>query len=659
MIAEVGGGKGGFKDYLEHGVKVGRDFHRNELDQRIPLFGDLETFEAGISLHQGSGRRYDHVTLSFAECYVCNEILQVASTEFMDHALYAWPEEDRHRIPLYSESHRPRIQRYLNKVAGQFVQRMTHIHMGIGRHDLRTGKAIEPLGYLGLQTDNLKYIDAWQESFNARHGFSSPKDNPRVIPVSAIDVIARRSGIVTGSFDLFSSAKMSFEVKLQNEILLNDVTTWGGLGALLSKYGVVSKNNKDRFFEFYSVCLFGMDKAIRLKGVFFQRHFIELSTEEKISKLQAQAIPGYLEQTEPYDEPDHVLSLLAEWRNSKAREFRYLNTGSKYYNKVYLLADVDSRLKILNDLERNNHAITCHSTIENREITPTRNRLPGMPVRNLDGIQRRTEMLLRADTSVDVRVESTREEMGIALRQTTAIAGRSVISGVLSELHKPGKLELGYPDEIGCEDESMSDSKGWIAQPSSVLARLQADIQERSERSVDQKPYAEIEQNLDGDALLVSLNRSHGLNPSLYQAISAADRSLGIQCGSRTLTPSDFLTIELGLPWVVAASILRHVYAHQDKKQVTAKAELHQISVKSTDTELHTLTLLHAKSKDPSVFQFGTEKHAPDTVVTRELDDNKPPTPHLGEPLANCNEADHQSRASGKKLVKKRSLGLS
>lgn len=658
MIVEVGGGNGGLKDYLEHGEKVGRDFHRNELDQRIPLFGDLEAFEAGISLHQGSGRRYDHITLSFAERYVCNEILQVASAEFMDHALYAWPEEDRYRIPLYSESHRPRIQSYLNKVTGQFVQRMTHIHMGIGRHDLRTGKAIEPLGYLGLQTDNLKYIDAWQESFNARHGFSSPKDNPRLIPGSAIDVISRRSGIVTGSFDLFNSAKKSFEVKLQNEIFVNDVTTWDGLGALLSKYGVVSKINKDRFFEFYSVCLFGMDKAIRLKGVFFQRHFIELSTEDKISKLQAQAIPGYLEQTEPYDEPDHVLSLLTEWRNSKARELRYLNTGSKYYNKVYLLADIDSRLKILNDLESKSHAITRHSTIEDREITPTRNRLPGMPVRNLDGIQRRTEMLLRADTGVDVRVESTREEMGVALRQTTASAGRSVISVVLGESPEPGELELGDPDEIGCADARKSDSNGWVAQPSSVLARLQADVQERYERSVDRNHYAEIEQDLDGDALLVSLSHSHGLNPSLYQAISAADRPLGIQCGSRTLTPSDFLTLELGLSWDVAASILGDVYVHQVKKQVTTMAVMHDIPVKSTDPELHTLRVQQAVSKDPPVFQLGTEKQAPVIVVTRQPNDKKPPAPNLGEPLANGNETDRQSRASGNKSVKKRGLDL-
>jgi hypothetical protein len=149
-----------------------------------------------------------------------------------------------------------------------------------------------------------------------------------------------------------------------------------------------------------------------------------------------------------------------------------------------------------------------------------------------------------------------------------------------------------------------------------------------------------------------------GLNPSLYQVISALDRPLGIQCGSRSLTPSDFLTFELGLPWDVAASILRHVYAHQVKKQVTAIAELHEISVKSTDTELHTLAVQQAVPKDPPVFQLGTEKHAPDTVVARQPNHNKPPTPHLGEP-ANGIEADRQSRASGKKSVKTRGLDLS
>ena len=79
MIVEAGGGKGGFKEYLENGIKAGRDFHRNELDQRVPLFGDLDVFELATSLHQGDGRTYDHFTMSFSEHNVTDEMLQIAS----------------------------------------------------------------------------------------------------------------------------------------------------------------------------------------------------------------------------------------------------------------------------------------------------------------------------------------------------------------------------------------------------------------------------------------------------------------------------------------------------------------------------------------------------------------------------------------------------
>ena len=241
MIVEAGGGKGGFKDYLENGVKAGRDFHRNELDQRVPLVGDLDVFELATSLHPGDGRTYDHITLSFLERHVTDEMLQTAVNEFLDHALFAWSTEDRHRVPVYAEAHRPRLQRYINLETGKDVERFVHIHIGMGRHDLLTGKAIEPLGFLGPKTDNLKYLDAWQESFNARHGFSSPKDHPRITPENAIDVIARYSGKKPDELRSQNSKKAALEIALQKEIIARNVTTWDAFGKILSAHGVVSQ----------------------------------------------------------------------------------------------------------------------------------------------------------------------------------------------------------------------------------------------------------------------------------------------------------------------------------------------------------------------------------------------------------------------------------
>ncbi|OIQ74636.1 hypothetical protein GALL_437090 [mine drainage metagenome] len=106
-------------------------------------------------------------------------------------------------------------------------------------------------------------------------------------------------------------------------------------------------------------------------------------------------------------------------------------------------------------------------------------------------------------------------------------------------------------------------------QPSSVLARLQVELRERHEQAVDKDRYAEIRQHLDCSQLLARLSHTHGLNVELYQVTTAKDGSPRIRCGSRVLSPSDFLSKQLGLPWKEAAQILRQVYEHQLGKKVT------------------------------------------------------------------------------------------
>lgn len=73
MIIRLGGGSGGLKAYLEHGAKVGRELHRDQLDQRIPLFGDLNAFELITSMQDGDGQKYGHITLSFDEHHITDD----------------------------------------------------------------------------------------------------------------------------------------------------------------------------------------------------------------------------------------------------------------------------------------------------------------------------------------------------------------------------------------------------------------------------------------------------------------------------------------------------------------------------------------------------------------------------------------------------------
>lgn len=534
MIVEIGGSTGGLKEYLEHGRKAGRELHRDQLDQRIALIGDLEVFEKSTQIHQGDGQKYDHITLSFSESHVTDEMLKKAADEFLEHALLAWPEQDRARVAFYAEAHRPKIQSYTNSKTGEQVERFTHIHIGLGRHDLKTGAAIEPLGFLGHQT-NLKYIDAWQESFNSKHGFRSPKDNPKITPENAIDVLARYTGDAPGTLETFNNKKAALEISLKKKIIAENITTWVDFGKMLESYGEVSMIREGQFNEAYRIKPSGEARAMRLKGVLFKRQFIERPTAEKIAILSEKATAAYLEQMQPRKEPAYVAETLNYWKNIKARENRYLHTGSRFYQEVYLPADAGQRVQIINNLERENHGIQSSANHKNRKITPARNRVPGMPIRNLDGIQSRTEMLLRGHTSMDVGARFATDQVGFELRQADGGG--------------PAELSSG-----GVES---------LIQPSSVLARVQADLKDRYMQAADKERYGEIRRNLNCTQLLASLTHAHGLNLNLYQVATAKDGTPRIQCGSRALSASDFLSKELGLPWKEAAPILRAAYEAQ------------------------------------------------------------------------------------------------
>ncbi|MDQ1835204.1 LPD7 domain-containing protein [Massilia scottii] len=666
MIVEINGGTGGFKEYLVNGQKKGRGLHRDQLDQRIPLFGDLDIFEVATSLYGDDGIKYDHVTLSFSENHVSDEMLQIAVNGFREHYLAAWPESERHRVAFYAEAHRPKILTYINSETGEEITRRTHIHIGIGRHDLATGESIEPLGYLGPESDNLKYVDAWQESFNAKHGFSSPKDNPKITPKNAIDILASYTGMKPDALGTFGERKAHLELELMRQVVSEEITTWADFERLLAQHGTVSKMYKGKFNECYRVKFTGLDengkphKAMRLQGNFFQRGFIERSTEDKIAIFEEKAREAYLEQMQPRKEPGYVAGILVEWNTIKAREHRYLHTGSAEFAKYQagftsgltefdasardrrlalanalraertqalaglsgaarqVVADKESarakdakaqlktelrierrtiaskqpidaekRLQLLDDIERVKNEIASPDAVKDRKIAAARDRVPRMPVRNLDGISSRSEMLLRDHASVDVRTESAAEPDGPGVRQTDgggrdrgehahASQGGQPSARVNQLGPGAGPSESGSgPGRLGGDaDQESGTGHVLVEQPSSVLARLHVEMRERYEQAADNERYAEIRQHLDCAQLLSGLSHTHGLNPALYQVATAKDGTPRIQCGTRVLSPSDFLTKELGLPWAEAAPILRATYENQiEHKRTTPRIE--------------------------------------------------------------------------------------
>ncbi len=543
MVIRPSGGKGGFQDYMENGQKAGRDYHRDELDQRIPLIGDLSVFEQITTRHSGEGTKYDHLTAGFPEHHISDEMLQQIAEDIKDHILSAWPEEDRHRVPLYMEAHRPRILEYTNNETGENVQRFIHIHIGIGKHDTLTGAAIDPLGYLGNNNENYEYILAIQEHLNNKYGLASPLDNPRINGENAIDAIARYSGNRPDSdsprfFGKDDDTRKGIKAQILKEVLRRDVTDWQAFGKLLGEFGTVSKNNKGKPSESYRLVPHGQTEAIRLRQIAYSRQFIERPTAEKRAIFEDKGKEYYREALDVAKrrDPEHITATLRKWHEVKARENRYIHTGSKFYKEVYQPADYETRRQILDDIERKHHALTGSTGSRYRKTSPARNRLPGLSTRDMDGIQRRSEMLLRGHDGIHVSTGNAAVPSSLELRRTGA--GRRAPRGDA----QPG----GNP-----------------RQPSSLIERNRTELRERYEQANDKERYAEIRKNLDCNRLLARLAHSHGVKPQLYQVTTADDGTPRIQCGTNARTPNDFLTKELGLAWRDAAPILRDCYAAQ------------------------------------------------------------------------------------------------
>ena len=568
MIIRAGGGSGGLKKYLEHGAKVGRELHRDQLDQRIPLLGDLNAFELITSMQEGDAKKYDHFTMSFDENHISDELLQIAVDRFRDHALAAYPKNERDGILMYAEAHRPRVLSYTHSQNHKDIERFVHIHIGIGKKNLETGRYCDPLGYLGEDSDNQKYLDAFQESFNAEFGLSSPKDNPRIEPETAIDIYARYTGEKPDALGSFVARKSDFEINLQKQIIDRNITSWADFGKLLGEHGIASKMKEGKFGECWKIQLLGEAKAMRLKGVFFQKQFIERPTAEKVSIIMDKARVAYLEKMQPRKEPKYIAGVLDEWKNVKSKEIKY---KSALNNKAYKEGSAEKRIEIIKKLESNNHGIQSSPAVKSRKAPAARGRLSGMPIRNLDGISRRAKMLLQRDGGVDVRAGESAESTGFELRQAAGSGGRETAGSAQAGT---SRASTGQPEPRNArisprEAGIVIPGDRRIIQPSSVLAHVQHEQRERYEQAADKERYAEIRQNLDCNQLLNALSHSNGINPEIYKIIKSQDGSPRIQCGTRALTPNDFLTKELGLAWKDAAQILRKTYQQQIGKQVT------------------------------------------------------------------------------------------
>lgn len=489
MLIRIRGGSSGIKDYLENGQKEGREYTRDQMDERVVLSGDLDLTDAVIGSMDKDGERYLHVTLAFKEDEVKPETLKAITDEFESFAMTAY---DSDEYSFYAEAHLPRLKSYVNQQTGEYVERKPHVHIVIPEQNLLSGKSLNPLGRVEHQT---KFLEAFQEHINNKYGLASPKDNRRVEFANEGAIISRYKG------DYFKGANSDVKQKILNAVLDGDVRDYEKFRSVVAGFGDLKTRNQGKDNEYLNVRPEGATKGVNLKEYVFSKEFVSLPNDEKRAKLADAGKQSYIETKDSRPTDKQITARLNEWKEVRARELKYINSGNRKVYAAFRDSDQDGRREILNQREAAFYA--RHREAEAQQSRSEQRYGPELDARTIGRGQ-------------------DRERAPVA----QAISGRRA---------------------------------------DSVTEQMAADQRERAAQAAgnSRAEFARIKQELDGSRLLASLSRTHGVIPEKYEVTRGRDGGDRIRCGTRNLNVSDFLTQEMRLPWGEAASILRSAHAAQ------------------------------------------------------------------------------------------------
>lgn len=562
MLIRISGGVDGIRDYLENGQKQGREFSRDDLDERVILAGDLETTDTIIQQMDNEGDRYLHITLAFKEDEIDREKLAALTREFENFAFAAYEPDE---YSFYAEAHMPRVKSYTNKQTGEFVERKPHIHIVIPKKNLLSEQHLNPFGVV---EHNEKFIDAFQEHINNKFGLASPKENRRLEFTGESEMISRYKG------DAFTGNNKDLKGQILEAMLARKIESYDGFKAMLAEYGDTRTRNAGKPSEYENVKKAGQAKGVNLKEHVFSREFVELPDAEKRKRLATDVQRTYETAGPPRKTPHELDATLNEWRQVRAKEVKYLNSGNRKAYQEYKESDQDGRRRILADREARFY--TKHrqgkTHEQQRPNDPGRRefgrsygfkRSPGQEHTQAASARNRQRGLVPAPQGTPPqsinRVRSLSSVGVVRLSQ----GGEMLLQGdALNHLEHGGTQRADQLRRPGAGERGLKPTGREADSVPSQLARDQRESKQG--RSTDsQNEFKEIKTNLDASRLLAELSQSHGVIPDKYQVTKSRDGGDRIKAGTRNLNVSDFLTREMNISWQDAAEILRNSYARQ------------------------------------------------------------------------------------------------
>lgn len=550
MLIRVRGGNAGIKEYLERGIKSGREYSRDQLDERVMLAGDLPLTDTIINDIQREGERYLHITLAFKEDVISRETLQAITEEFRDFAMSAYEADE---YSFYAEAHLPKIKSYTNKRTGEDIERKPHIHIVIPKVNLLSQTMLDPLyrpvmdkatGRLLVPESQLQWLEAFQEHTNAKYGLASPKDHRRIEFTDESAIIARYKG------DMFNGERAELKNRLLSSVLERNVTSFEQFTLLVAEHGQARMRRAGQPGEYLNVKPEDAAKGVNLKEWAFSREFIELPTDEKRQRLAIEAPRAYVETGKAKPTDQELQNRLQHWHAVRSRELKYLNAGSKKLYAAYKQADPKLRLAILAERE----ALFYQRHRKDKTHGQEQGRRNGRGQSHTAGLTREPPPRARH-----------------GLRDLSELDLVQFDSG--SELLLPGDVYRQLEQQEADSDPGLRRNVHRIGRTDNVVGQLNRDALEKSiSREAERDEFTQIKAELNAKQLLASLSHTHGVTPEKYQVEKGADGSDRIKAGSRRLNVSDFLTKELHLPWSEAAQILRTAYVQQRAQEQESQA---------------------------------------------------------------------------------------
>ena len=535
MLIRVKGYSDGVKDYLENGQKEGRFHSRDELDERVPLSGDLNFVNNIIqSMPSTDGDKYTNFTLSFKEDYVDIKTLKNAVDELMSYYFSAYKLDE---MCHYAEAHLPKIKSY-NDAKNNLVERKPHIHIVVPRINLLTG---ERISYNEKITE--KYRDAFQEYFNFKYGFESPKENKRYKVNENSEYISRYKG------DGFIGASKLFRQDLLNKIIENNISNKSELQLLLEENGKVKvRNSTDKDKAYFNVMI--GDKSINLRDNVFKESFLSLTKEEKLKYIKNESNVNltnqYLEQKINGEVPTKYTNLMNEWISKENLYWRHAKNFSSKEHEKYKKLTTQEQLILLQD--KHNKIIYKDNDL-NIKSEILKDEYRRITANNINSIKQ-CNGEIKGNTS-----------------RTTSIDGASDRLDQRGRRRLKQRITRYSGSDWGSERGYQSNHTGITRLSNSEITYHYKKISEQEFLNKTQKLHLnkptkfitlveEFNKNIEANVLLELLEKTHGVNPEIYRITLNKNGDDRIGAGSRNLSIFDFCRREMNLSWQQTIDIL-------------------------------------------------------------------------------------------------------